>query len=67
MKGEKMSVFQFTNEFNKRASPKNTDGSILKFSRNKGYESIPRAFAQNGMVTLFLIKIIKCKNQVLVI
>lgn len=46
-----MSVFQFTNEFNKRASPKNTDGSILKFSRNKGYKSIPRAFAQNERLT----------------
>ncbi|WP_430617446.1 hypothetical protein [Enterococcus sp. AZ188] len=47
----KMSVFQFTNEVNKRASPKNTDGLIFKFSRNMGYESIPRAFAQNEPLT----------------
>ncbi|XUD01331.1 hypothetical protein IGI86_002718 [Enterococcus sp. AZ188] len=46
-----MSVFQFTNEVNKRASPKNTDGLIFKFSRNMGYESIPRAFAQNEPLT----------------
>ena len=42
-----MSIFQFTNEYNQRMPPKNKDGSILKFSRNKGYESIPRELAQN--------------------
>ncbi|MET1995582.1 hypothetical protein [Enterococcus faecium] len=42
-----MSIFQFTNEFNQRMPPKNKDGSILKFNRNKGYESIPRELSQN--------------------
>ncbi|HFD1635376.1 TPA: hypothetical protein QFF48_001637 [Enterococcus faecium] len=42
-----MSIFQFTNEFNQRVPSQKKDGSLLKFSRNKGYESIPRELAQN--------------------
>lgn len=43
-----MSIFQFTNEYNTRI-PKHKDngGSILRFNKHKGYESIPREFAQN--------------------
>ncbi|MGX7197722.1 hypothetical protein [Enterococcus olivae] len=46
-----MSIFQFTNEFNQRIPSKKKDGSLLKFSRNKGYESIPRELAQNEQLS----------------
>jgi len=42
-----MSIFQFSSEYNQRMPPNKKDGSIVRFSRNKGYESIPREFAQN--------------------
>lgn len=42
-----MTIFQFTNEYNRRLSSKKKDGSIVRFSKNKGYESIPRELAQN--------------------
>lgn len=47
-----MSIFQFSGEYNQRQPPsKINDGSILRYKKNKGYESIPREFAQNESLT----------------
>lgn len=47
-----MGIFQFSNEYNQRQPPnQKKDGAIQRFSRNRGYESIPRAFAQNERLT----------------
>lgn len=47
-----MSIFQFTEEYNQRQPPdKKSEGSIQRFRKNRGYESISRDFAQNEALT----------------
>lgn len=47
-----MNIFQFSSEYNQRQPPSKTnDGSILRYKKNKVYESITQEFRQNESLT----------------